>query len=153
NPLNTGGFTNTVSVSVLITTDTTVPVLTNVSARGTVLSGPVIDEATSGGGNPTPANVFLVQARFSKRMDPTSATNPANYTISGGVTVTNVVLANSVADTKFGADYRAVGLITSGLTPGASYTLTVANVYDEASFSNKIATTVLPFIAPSLRAN
>src|SRR5205823_14641868 len=81
NPLNSGGFTNTVAVNVLITNDITLPALTNVSARGTIVSGPVIDEATSTSGNPTPATLFLVEAKFSKRLDPQSATNSANYTI------------------------------------------------------------------------
>ena len=151
NPLNAGGFTNTVSVNVTITPDTTVPFITAASARGTTISGPVLDEATAGSGNPTPAPLNLVEVNFSKRMDPGSATNVANYTISGGVSVTNVVQATSVADTKFGGDYRAVGLNTTGLTPGGSYTLTVANVYDQATFSNKIGTTTIPFTAPILQ--
>jgi hypothetical protein len=153
NPLNAGGFTNTVSVNVLFTNDTTLPIITNVSARGLMVSGPVIDEATGSSGNPTLAPVSIVEVKFSKRVDPVSAMNPANYIISGGVSVTNVVLANSVADTKFGGDYRAVGLVTTGLTPGANYTVTVANVFDQASFANKLATTNRAFLAPSLTAN
>ncbi len=154
NPLNAGGSTNTVSVSVRITNDTSLPVVTNVSARGTVVSGPVLDEAM-GGSNPTLAPLSLVEVKFSKRVDWASATNPANYTLSGegSPIVTNVVLANSIADTKFGGDYRAVGLVTTGLTPGSDYTLTINNVYDQASYSNKVALTTIPFRAPLLRSN
>ena len=154
NPLNTNnvpaGQTNSAVAAVLINPDTVAPVVTDVSARGVTVSGPVLDEATASSGAPTPAPLSVVVVKFSKRLDPISATNPANYTISGGVTVTNVVLATSVADTKFGGDYRSVGLVTAGLTPGASYTATIANVYDEAQTSNKVATTSVPFVAPSL---
>lgn len=155
NPLNVGGYTNTVSVSVRVTNDFALPVVTNVSARGVVVSGPALDEAMGGSGRPSSAPLFLVEVRFSERLDWASATNPANYSISGpgGVTVTNVVLANSIADTKFAGDYRAVGLVTSGLTPGADYTLTINNVYDQASYSNKVALTTIPFRAPILRSS
>lgn len=153
NPQNAGGSTNTTTVSVRITNDFVAPVATNVSARGVVVSGPVLDEAMSTSGSPTPASLFLVEVRYTERMDWASVTNPANYTISGpgSVTVTNVVLANSLGDAKFAGDYRAVGLLTTGLTPGADYTLTINNVYDQASFSNKIAATTRAFRAPSLR--
>jgi hypothetical protein len=86
-------------------------------------------------------------------MDTATVTDPANYTLSGGVTVTSVVQANSIADLKFGGDYKAVTLITSGLTPGASYTLTINNVLDQASFPNEIAPTAVQFVAPKLNAN
>ena len=154
NPLNTNnvpaGQTNSTMATVTITADTTFPVVTDAGPRGTMVSGPVIDNATGTGGNPTPAPLFLVEAKFSKRMDPTTATNPANYAISGGVMVTNVVIANSAADTKFGGDFKTVGLITSGLTPGASYTVTVSSVLDQASTPHVAPTTMFSFTAPSL---
>ncbi len=155
NPNNTGGFTNTTTVSVRITNDFVIPVITNVSARGTVVSGPVLDDAMATFGSPTPAPLSLVEVKFSKRVDWASATNPANYTITGAgsPTVTNIVLANSIQETKFGGDYRAVGLVTTGLTPGADYTLSVNNVYDQSTVSNKIAATTIPFRAPLLRGN
>ena len=153
NPLNAGGLTNSVAVTILITNDTVIPVVTAVSPRGTMVSGPVINEATSSGGNPTPAPLFLVEAKFSKRMDPTTATNPANYYISGGATVTNVVIANSSFDTKFGGDFKTVGLITSGLTPGAAYTVVVSNVLDQAQTPNLCPTATFTFNAPALRTN
>ena len=155
NPINTNnvpaGQTNSAVATITITPDTTAPLATSVSARGVVVSAPVLDEiGFNAGFNSTSANLFLVEATFSERMNPDTVTNPANYTISGGVLVTNVVLATSPFDTKFNGAYGAVGLVTSGLTPGASYTLTIANVYDGAQTSNKLATVVVPFTAPTL---
>jgi len=153
NPLNSGGFTNTASTTVRITNDIVAPLVTNVSVRGLTVSGPVLDDAEATAGSSTPASLSVLEVKFSKRMDSASVTNPANYTVSGGVVVTNVIQANSALDTKFAGDYRAVGLVTAGLTPGASYNVTIANVYDQASFSNKLATTVVPVVAPTLRTN
>lgn len=155
NPLNTpSGFTNTAAVFVRITNEFVLPVVTNVAMRSTVVSGPVMDDATLIPGNPTPANLFLVQVRFSERMDSASVTNPANYRVLLGgtvnVAVTNVIQANSLADAKFGADYRAVGLVTAGLLPGTNYTVIVTNVYDQASFSNKVANNTNTFRTPTL---
>ena len=155
NPLNTNnvpaGQTNSAVATITITPDTIPPRVTGVSARGVVVSAPVLDDVgINPGFNSTSANLFLVEATFSERMDPASATNPANYTLSGGVAVTNVVLATSPFDTKFNGAYGAVGLVTSGLTPGASYTLTIANVYDGAQTSNKLTSVVVPFTAPTL---
>lgn len=152
NPNNVGGFTNTTAAAVSITPETIAPTVTGVSARGVTVSGPVQDEATSSSGNPTPDPLSVVVVKFSERVNPSSATNPANYTISGGVTVTGVVLATSVADTKFSGDYRSVGLVTGGLTPGANYSVSIANVYDQATFSNKLVTTNMSFTAPILQA-
>ena len=153
NPMNTNtaGITNSSVATVLITNDTVVPVVTDIGARGTTLSGPALDEVFLTAGTPTPASLFLVEAKFSKRMDPVTAANPANYTITGGVSITNVVLAASTADTKFGADYRAVGLVTSGLTPGATYTVTVNNVKDQAQNPNTVVPASVTFTAPGLR--
>ncbi len=155
NPLNSGGFTNSANATIKITNDFVAPVVTDASVRGLTVSGPVLDEAASSFGNPTPAPLNLVEVKFSKRMDWASASNTANYTITGpgSPSITNAILANSTADTKFGGDYRAVGLVTTGLTPGGSYNITIANIYDQASYSNKIANTTLTVVAPSLRTN
>jgi hypothetical protein len=153
NPGNPGGFTNSTAASVIITNDFSVPTVTFASALGTTVSGPVIDEATASGGNLTYTAGKLVEVRFSKRMDSASVVNPANYSISGGVTVSSAVQANNVADLKFGGDYKAVTLATSGLTPGASYTLTVSDVLDQASFPNEVAPSTINFVAPTLNAN
>jgi hypothetical protein len=68
---------------------------------------------------------------FSKAMDATSAEDPANYGVSGGVTVLS---------SRLWADGRTVELLVSGLTDGATYTLTVQGVRDNlANVSNVIA--------------
>ena len=156
NPLNPGGFTNSTSFYLYVSRDTTAPTLSSVLPLSTMVSGPVLDDVFGTSGSGTPANLFLLKATFSERMSPSSATNVANYILtnvtSGGlVSITNAYIANSDADTKFGGDYRTVGLVTAGLTPGASYKLTVQDLYDQAAFSNKIATTTSStFVAPVL---
>ncbi len=64
-----------------------------------------------------------VQAVFSKPLDPETATNLANYALSGGVTLSGAALS---------ADNRTVTLSTSPLTRDASYTLTVNGLKDFA---------------------
>jgi hypothetical protein len=70
-----------------------------------------------------------VSVLFSEDVDPISAANKDNYTISGGVTVTDVTLIGS----------SAVKLTTSTQAQGAAYTLTVNNVKDIAATPNSIA--------------
>ena len=155
NPINTNtaGVTNSIAATVTITADTTVPAVLDAGPRSTMVSGAVVDDSTVSGGNPTPAPLSLLQVKFSKRMDPTTALNKLNYSVSGGVSVTNVVLATCVADTKFGADYKTVGLVTDGLTPGASYTVTVSGVKDQAATSHTVPTASFTVTAPTLRTN
>ncbi len=64
---------------------------------------------------------FRVRVVFSKDLDPASAQDPANYAVSGGVSVTGATLA---------ADQRTVTLATSALTTDVPYTLTVNHVRD-----------------------
>ncbi len=66
-------------------------------------------------------NIQGVQATFSKAMDPETATDLANYALSGDATLTGATLS---------ADGRTVTLVTSPLTRDAVYTLTVNNVKD-----------------------
>ena len=153
NPLNAGGFTNSVAVAVNITSDTVAPHVIGGAVRAVTVSGPVMDDAMLTAGTSSSAPLSVIEVSFSKRMDPGSATNVANYTVSGGVIVTNVIQANSVADTKFGGDYRTVSLVTAGLTPGATYNVTIANVYDQATFSNNVPNTTVAVTAPTLQAN
>jgi hypothetical protein len=80
--------------------------------------------AAYGGGDFT-----SVRVEFSERVDPTSATTPGNYTISGGVTVSAAAMIND----------RTVRLTTSRQTGGQTYTLTVNNVKDMAATPNTIA--------------
>ncbi len=155
NPMNTDGFTNSAAAYVRITNDIVKPTATLALAKSTMVSGAVQDDLNNNfgiywGPSPTPAPLFLVEVKFSKRVDPTTSVNPANYTLTGGVTVTNVVLANSVTDTKFQGAFQTVGLVTSGLTPNATYTLSVSNVQDQASFPNTMDGQTLTFKTPPL---
>jgi hypothetical protein len=66
------------------------------------------------------SNLVNLWISFSRAMDPATATNIANYAISGGVTVT---AASSVTPTT-------VMLTTSPMKDSTSYTVTVNNVWD-----------------------
>ncbi|MCD6339450.1 MAG: Ig-like domain-containing protein [Verrucomicrobia bacterium] len=69
-----------------------------------------------------------VTAVFSEPLDPATAEDPANYALSGGVTVTGAALA---APAGTPGD-NIVLLTTSEQTPGTTLTLTVNNVTDVA---------------------
>ena len=62
-----------------------------------------------------------VAITFNKPVTPSSATNAANYTLSGSLTVSNVQIS---------ADMRVVTLNTSLQAGGTNYTVTVNNVLD-----------------------
>ncbi len=94
---------------------------------------------------------------FSKPVEQTSATTLANYTFSGGVSVTGAslmaglppanaadILMNSAPNGR-AFDNECVVLTVTGLSPGAKSTITVQNVKDQASPANTIATTNIPF--------
>lgn len=152
NPLNPGGFTNSHRIYVLVTNDLVKPTVTAVLAKSTMISGPVLDDtfSTFTGAHTTPAPLSIVEVKFSKRVDPVSASTPANYTLTGGALVTNAVLANAALDAKFGGAYQTVGLVTSGLQPNTTYTLTVSNVKDEASSPNTMNSQNVTFKTPPL---
>ena len=73
-------------------------------------------------------SVFVV---FSEAVEPATATNAANYSINGGVTVTRVV---------FGPDGRTLLVSTTPMLENTNYTLTVSNVRDLASTPNTMLT-------------
>lgn len=104
-------------------------VVTSAVARLTVVADtnpPVLLEAWALGTGP-------VQAAFSEPLSPNTATNPANYQISGpagSVQITGVELA---------ADQSNVVLHVAPLTGGATYTLSVSNLTDRAAAANRIA--------------
>jgi lysophospholipase L1-like esterase len=89
--------------------------ITNVMGVFGATNAPVISHTVSQGGL---TNVAII---FSKPVADT-ATNLANFTLSGGVTISAATLD---ATTK-----RVITLTTSPLTQNASYTLTVNNVLD-----------------------
>jgi len=68
----------------------------------------------------TTTSLTAVRVGFSKPVDAVTAANPANYAVSGGITVISATVLNS----------STVSLATSPMTPGLSYTLTVNNVRD-----------------------
>lgn len=75
------------------------------------------------------ADFTSVRVEFSERVDPTSATTPGNYSISGGISVSGAAMIND----------STVRLTTSRQTGGQQYTLTVNNVKDMAATPNTIA--------------
>lgn len=94
------------------------PVLTNVATMG--------------------YNTF-VQISLSAPVTPQSATNVANYSISGGVIVSNVTLS---------ADGMTISLFTSPFDPNAACTLTLANIQDYAAVPDVLNTNVQMTLLP-----
>ncbi len=64
-----------------------------------------------------------IHLQFSEPMDPATTQDPLNYTVSGGVTVQSATLEAGGLD---------LTLVTTPMTPGATYTLSVAGVLDRA---------------------
>ena len=76
--------------------------------------------------------VILVQ--FSEPVDPVTAGQATNYIVSGGVVVSSV---------RVMPDGVSVSLITSGMTAGSAYSVTVRNVRDRAATPNTIGAGVI----------
>ncbi len=115
--ITAGGTTvNSNPATLTVSADTTPPTVTDVS--GTVSSVTVI---------------------FSEPIDPVTGAAKANYTLSGGGTVSSATVTSGL--TQAGA----VRLAVSGLTAGNSYTLTVSAVKDVVG--NVVASTTKTFIA------
>ena len=98
--------------------------ITNVIGIFGTTNPPVISRLVSPGG------LTNVAVTFSKPVAD-SAANPANFTLSDGVTIS--------AATLDAATRRVVTLTTSPLTPNARYTLTVSNVVDLTAAHTPIA--------------
>jgi hypothetical protein len=103
-----GYATNSVQASVNVTTDVTPPTLVSTA---------------------TLTNSLRVGVLFNEVLDPASVTNLANYTVSGGATVTNATLMTNGA---VGVEYalRAVALGLDVPVAGSTVTVTVSNVKD-----------------------
>jgi len=129
NPL---GGSQTADAQVLITPDTTKPLVTLVKALGT-------DSGTN-----------IVKVVFNKRIDSITGSDKTKYTITGGVTVNNAVLIGDPRTAAVGADWHEALLNTSGLIPGTKYYLTVTGVKDQTVAGNTINTVSVGFIAPLL---
>jgi hypothetical protein len=128
--------TNSVTVQVTVTADTNAPAVASATGLGTPnTSVPV----------PMPNHVRVI---FNKRVDPVTGGTAGNYVISGGVTVSSVTLLQNVALASLGGDWRMADLVTSAMTPGTHYTVTVSNVKDQAATPNTIVPAATSFFAP-----
>ncbi|MFM1941511.1 MAG: hypothetical protein RI897_493 [Verrucomicrobiota bacterium] len=76
-----------------------------------------------------------VRVWFSEPVDPASAQNPANYSLSGGLSISAATLDTPAG----GSGDHIVTLSTSAQTPGQIYTLTVSGVQDQVLPANTIA--------------
>ena len=94
------------------------PAITNVIGTAGDTSAPALVRAVGG------ATYTQVAVTFSKPVDPASATNIANYALSGGLTLSGASLS---------ADQRTVTLNTSLQLRGSNYVVTVSNVADATS--------------------
>ncbi len=105
---NALGTTNTASALLTVLADTNAPALVNVA-------------------NTSATSVIVI---FSEPVEPATATNKLNYTLTGGVAVNNAA---------FGTNTSTIILTTTTLAIPGSYTLTVNNVRDRAATPNTIA--------------
>jgi hypothetical protein len=105
---NALGGTNSTTATLTVLPDTTRPII-------------------STAGNAGDLEVAFVS--FSEPVEEASATNTANYALSGGV---NVLRA------AFGVDSRTILLTTTPMAANSTYTLTVNNVRDRATTPNAI---------------
>jgi hypothetical protein len=115
------------NATLTITADTTKPSIVKAEALG-----------TPNASGPTP---YLIKIIFSERLDATSSGTPGNYVPGGGATVGAV----SQSD-----DATTVFLQTSGLTPGAKYTVNVSGVADQAQTPNTMNPAAVEVFAPVL---
>ncbi len=133
--INTLGGSQSANATVSITNDTSKPTVVGVLGLGT---------PNAGGATP-----YLVKVVFSKRIDPTTGGSAANYSVPGAV-VSGVTLLGDVRATSLGADWREAILSLTGLTPGATYYLTVTGVKDQTVVGNVITPVAVPFKAAVL---
>jgi len=118
------------NASVAVSLDTTKP---------TVLSATALGTPNADGTAPN-----LVKVVFSKRIDPVTGADPSKYSIPG-VTVTAVTLLGDARASSLAADWREAILVTSALTLGANYSVTVTGVKDRTVSENVITPVATPF--------
>ena len=132
------------NISVVVTPNTNPPTILSVTGLSTPNTA----------GAPGGTIPFVVKVLFSGRIDPVTGGNVANYSISPSVTISQVTLLgsgpNDVAAESLGADWREATLVTSGLTPGKQYSLTVSGLKDQSQTPLSIPAYVQPFTAPAL---
>ena len=131
------------NINVVVTPNTTPPTVQEVIGLGTP--------------NPSGGAPFLVKVIFSARVDPTTGGNATNYTLSPAAEITSVTLlgsgvdeSNDVAAASLDADWREALVVTSGLTPGKQYTLTVSNLKDQSQTPLALPTITKQFTVPVL---
>jgi hypothetical protein len=105
---NALGGTNSTTATLTVLPDTTRPTISAVGNAG---------------------DLEVAFVAFSEPVEAASATNAANYAISGGVNVVRAV---------FGVDNRTIILTTTPMAANSTYTLTVNNVRDRATTPNTI---------------
>ena len=141
--INPIGGTVSGNIKVLITANTNPPMVSGVIPLGTPNF------------NLNVTNSF-VKVEYSRRVDPVTGANPANYTFSPPVNIVNVTLLGSgqydLAAASLGADFREAILETAGLTPGQKYGLTVAGVLDQSQTPLTVPTSTTSFHGPTLTA-
>ncbi|MCX6903379.1 MAG: PA14 domain-containing protein, partial [Verrucomicrobia bacterium] len=119
-------FTNQTGTQFRCVISNSVGALTSALATLTVLrdtNPPTLSSVANLGFN-------VVRILFSKPLEPASATNRFNYSLSGGVTISNATLAS---------DGQSVLLTVSPLPYNVAYTQTVSNVRDASTAHNVIA--------------
>jgi hypothetical protein len=116
------GGSQSINVTVNVAPDLSAPTITQVSGSATQ---------------------NRVKVKFNKPMLIDTTSVAGNYTISGGVTVDGVQ--------PFVNDTSVVNLMTSPLTPGKEYTLTITGVKDSRKNQNSIGTANATFKAYSLK--
>ena len=97
------------------------------SARLTVTNDVTPPVLLAAEGNLTGTHITLT---FSEPVTVADATNTANYSLSGGLTLSNAVLL---------VDRRTVILTTSPQTPGSNYAVQVSGVRDRSAADNTVA--------------
>jgi lysophospholipase L1-like esterase len=114
-------------------------VVTNLVTPYGTTNAPAVSQVTPG------QNLTNVLLTFSKPVS-ASAVNPANYSVSGGLSVYSATLEPSAQ--------RNVMLVTSAQTPGSLYTLAINNVQDITPSHTAIASgTAVQFRASLLSTN
>jgi hypothetical protein len=105
-------------------------------------------------GGPSGTIPFVVKVVFSGRISPATGSTVANYSLSPSVPISHVTLIgsgpNDLATAALGGDWREALLITSGLTPGQKYTLTVSGLKDQSQTPLSVPTETASFTAPVL---
>ncbi len=153
NPDGTPHYQNLTSTNLVITQSTpadsgkyhliiTNPLGTQTTADATIAVSPDVSspEVMYVGADGTNNRVRVV---FDRPLSATSAGTASNYKISGGVNVTGVVLPT----TALVSTPTIVDLLTTGITAGKDYTLTVTGVQDTRQNQNVIGTNSTSFTA------